>query len=244
MNRNHLSKLSFSLSVSRGWAISLLITLAILMPGCEDKRRHLAGEGVDFNAVEPPIAKDASPEAVAMVVLDALREAQQSRAGGLGNPENRQRYERAMEVLRSLSAGDIIHEQVRTSGSGSIPKSVSRDAALTLATENWVSIVAHYVDGFQFDTLATAHMVPNESAGVYVNAENPRDREEMQAISEAFSGATTMPSDVSLRAAAIERGICLPLTASIEIRLVMVGDAWRVRKVVLGSARATPGRNS
>lgn len=213
-----------------------LVLFVWLSCGCEDKRRHLAGEGVKFVPVAPPLSADAPPEAVAMAVLDALREAQVSRAGGLGAPENRRRYEQAMGTLRSLASADEIYHNVRTSNSGSIPRDISRDAALTLTVESWVSMVAHYVNGYRLDTLATAIMVPNQQVEVYVNAENARDNEVLARLTTG-AAPTTAPADGSVRADALAQGVCPPVGAAIVVRLAHLNGSWRVQKVSLGPPR-------
>lgn len=230
----HLSRRS-PLASASGLVVGLALFVS-LSGGCEDKRRHLAGEGVKFVSVDPPLSADAPPEAVAMAALDALRDAQVSRAGGLGAPENRQRYEQAMETLRSLASADEIYHNVRTSNSGSIPKDITRDAALTLTVESWVSMVAHYVNGYRLDTRATAIMVPNQQVEVYVNAENARDDEVMARLT-AGTTPSTAPAGSAVRAEALAQGVCPPAGAAIVVRLAHLNGSWRVQKISLGPQR-------
>lgn len=215
--------------------------LAILVPACDDKRRHGVGKGVDFAEVEPPVGKDATVEAVALATLDALREAQLSRARGLGQAEAKAAYEKAMQSLRSLAAAKEIHEQTKSAAITGLPRNITEAAAVTHAVENWVSLVAHYVEGFQLGTLTITELAPNVQAVAMVDAISPRDK---AVLDELQTGATTAPADDKLRAAAIEKGVCPPINAGIEIRLKMVDGSWRVLRVGIGPSRVPVTRNA
>lgn len=216
-----------------------LILLAILIPGCEDKRRHATGRSVDFGESASPVGADAGADAVAMAVLDALREAQLSRSRGLGHPESLAAYEDAMGRLRSLAATAEIHEQLKSAAvSLGLPKNLSAEAAVTHAIENWVSIVAHYVEGYQMASLGVSEVVPNEQAVAFINAENPGNAKDLAELREGSSGAAaSAPADDEIRQQAIRRGIVPPGTAGIEIRLKKIDGSWRVLRLGIGPAR-------
>lgn len=197
---------------------------------------------VRFSETEPPVGADAPPEAVALAVLDAMREAQLSRADGLGSPEKKEQYERAMAKLRTLIAAQEVHAQVLESRSPLVPRDVTQEAAVTLAAESWVSLVAHYVEGYKLDTLQTSILVPESFAVSYVNAENPRDAANLRSAVEENGGTTTRPSDAAIHSV-IARGTPPAAEAGIEMRMKYVDGAWRVNAIALGLARPLPLAN-
>ena len=228
-SRAMYSEISFRALASR---FVVAVAVCVITAGCDDKRRHGSGQAAEFAAAEPPLGADASPDAVSMATLDAIRLAQKSRVHGLGSPEAKREYDQAMGTLRSLAARSEIYERVKQSGSQSIPKDISEDGAVTLNIEAWVSTIARYVDGYELSSMVTSIITPDQYANSYVNAESPADRAVMEEIrSEGLS------KEEEVRKAAIAKGVCPPITAGIEVRLKKVNNAWRVLKVGLGPVR-------
>lgn len=134
---------------------SALIVQSVILIGCEDKRRHRTSDSVKVEAVEAPLQAGAEPVEVVRALVGALADAQATRLGGFRTADDRRAYDRAMGALRALAAGDSIYEsfQSRKTSSASIPPDADKDAVLTVLTESWVSIVAHYAEGFRLETL-------------------------------------------------------------------------------------------
>ena len=206
--------------------------LGLAIAGCDDIRRHAAGEGIRLGEAQAPLGPDASPDAVAMATLDAIREAQESRAQGLGSPEAKEKYESAMQTLRSLAASSEIHERVRKSGSNAVPKDITEAGSVTLTIEAWIASVARYVNGYDLNSMVTSIVSPDQYANTYMNAENPRDREVLDAVR-----ADDALSDEEVRSMALSKGVCPPITAGIELRLKKTPAGWRVMKVGAGPPR-------
>lgn len=230
--------------------VSLCAVLAMTAIGCEDKRRHAANEGISVEEVTPPVTADAPPGDVARALLAAMDRAQDARSRGLGQPERRQAYERAMAEIMSLTAKKEVAEQLRTSGAGHVAKDITDDAALTLTVESWVSLVAHYVKGLLPQTL----VLPGASqaiADVRIAAESPQDQAVLASLqptslTSSQPGATSQPAspaqptlDAPARTEAIRHGVNPLARAEIQIRLKNIDGRWRATGITLGPAGMT-----
>ncbi len=225
-------------------AILLLVALA---SACDDKRRHLASDSVEFASVEASVPKDAPPGDVVRALLAALRDAQHARAKGLGAPERRQGYDAAMGRVASLAARRAVLRGLRGAGSPNIPKDISEQAAVTLVSESWVSVVAHYSDGILLESLSGIPKDPDPAAVITarVEAERPEDLARLRQIEAVLASA---PSDEGVSAAEAEglrtrdvRARMLegspasnfPIRVQIVIRLRHEDGAWRATWVGL-----------
>ncbi len=224
------------------------VALALVHSACDDKRRHGANEDVHFTEVKPPVPDGAAPQDAALALLDAIKKAQAVRASGLGVGENRSTYDQAMAEVVSLAAAKEIHKHVLASRSLAVPKDVTENAAVRMVAESWVSICAHYVDGFLPDTLVASPAGPTDFASVQIDAESPADRQvllDLQAADD--SPAATQPASTAgptFRAEAIARGVAPPIRARFEIRLQRVSSGWRVLRVNVGPAAPTQASRS
>lgn len=230
---------------------SLCVVFAILAIGCEDKRRHAANKGISVEEVTPPVAADASPEDVAKALLAAMDRAQDARSRGLGLPERRQAYDRAMAEIMSLTAKKEVANQLRTGGAGHVAKDITDDAAMTLTVESWVSLVAHYVKGLMPQTLRVLPSASESIADVRIAAESPEDQAVLAALESANPtssqpGVTTQSTaaepkalDAAARAEALRRGVNPLSRAEIQIRLKNIDGRWRTTGVTLGPAGMT-----
>lgn len=226
--------------------VPILSFLIAAQPGCEDKRRHGASGGAAFEEVPAPLSTDASPDNVARALLAALGRAQEARSRGLGVPERRQSYEKAMAEILSLTATKEVVEHVRSSGSGSLPKNISDDAALTLCAESWVSLVAHYIKGVQPETFNVSTAGSQTFAEVHVAADPPEDKTILASLQPTNPAATTQAQtspprvlDGQLRAEALRRGINPALRADIQIKLKNVDGRWRATQLSIGPRGVT-----
>lgn len=212
---------------------------------CKDQRRHKPSEVVEYAIVEPSVSSDASPELVAMALLDALQQFQTIRESGLGRQENRQAYDTAMGTINSLAAQEQIYERVRKQGSFSVPKDVTKQAALRLVTESWTSIVAHYADGLLFETLKVVSGSQDSRATVRVEVENPLERERLAEIEALPQVADARGKDGKplshtsqeyldlLRSRTLAEGFNVPIRRRVTIKMVREKGAWRVLQLAL-----------
>ena len=213
--------------------------------GCKDQRRHKPSEVVEYANVEPSVPSDASPELVAMALLDALQQFQAIRESGLGRQENRQDYDTAMGTINSLAAQEQIHERVSKQGSFSVPKDVTKQAALRLVTESWTSIIAHYADGLLFETLKVDPGNQDSRATVRVEVENPHERKRVMEIEALPKIADARGKDGKplshtsqeyldlLRSRTLAEGFNVPIRRRVTISMVREEGAWRAFQLVL-----------
>ena len=216
--------------------------------GCKDQRRHKPSEVVEYATVEPSVPSDASPELVAMALLDALQQFQTIRESGLVGQEKRQDYDTAMGTINSLAAQEQIHQRVRKQGSFSVPKDVTKQAALRLVTESWTSIVAHYSDGLLFETLKAEPVSQDSRATVRVEVENPHDRKRLMEIEALPEIADALGEDGKplshagpayldlLRSRTLAEGFNVPIRRRVTISMVREQGAWRVLQLTLEPA--------
>lgn len=217
---------------------------------CDDQRRHGASSPIQIPEVQPQVTPGEGPAEVTRALLEAIGEAQDAREFGLGSSERKQRYQAAMSRLRRLAAADAIYEQMTRTPSPTIPKDISKEALVTSAIESWVSTVAHYVDGFLFETLSIAptNLEGATSASVYVEAERPEDadslsglqaRAEIAAAKDAAGRPIPVGSPeyyklVRAEGVAMRPPLNVPVRARIKVLLRRVDGAWRVERVDLG----------
>jgi hypothetical protein len=228
--------------------VMLLGSVAVFcQTGCKDERRHATASALKLPEARPPLPADAAPADVARAFLESVRDAQHSRERGFGSAEQKQAYESAMATLRSLAASRAIYDEVRASRSMTVPKDISEDAAVTLALESWVSLVAYYVDGFLFDTISISTPKPDDTslATIRLQAERPEDASRLRkleteaSVNTTSQAAETTPGSASI-AALRAQGIALrppmnvPVRAGITIALVHNADGWRVAALQAG----------
>lgn len=229
--------------------VPALLGLA-LVSGCEDKRRHQTSEDVTFADVQAPVPDDAPPDDVAKALLNTLKELHAIRNAGLGDPDQKERYDKTMGKILSLAAQEQIHNNVKSKGSALTPKDVTQNAAVRLVAESWASIVAHYVDGFLLDTLSVFGGGGGDHATVNIKAENPKERkllDEIEALPE-IAGAkddagkplvkTGVEYQKLLKSKALAKGFNIPIRAELSIHLRKVEGAWRVTRLKIGPASA------
>lgn len=228
--------------------VSALAFLILLPSGCKDERRHGANNGITVEETAAPVAADAQPGDVATALLAALGRAQEARAHGLGKPERRKAYEKAVGEIQSLTAKKEVVENLRSAGSTNIAKDISDNTALTLITESWISLVAHYVKGVMPETLRVLPGGTQTIADVHVLAESPEDLAVLASLptssapshSPATSQAARPPRlDGATRAEAIRRGVNPLLRADIQIHLKNVDGRWLATGVNIGPAGMT-----
>lgn len=228
----------------------LFLGVLVSAAGCRDERRHKASEEVAFGEVPPPVPREAPPEEVVKAFVGALTELQHVRASGLGSAEGRERYDRAVATIRSLSARAMIHDRVRKYRSQLVPRDVSENAALRIVIDSWVSMAAHYVDGWLLDTLTPSGPGAADRVIVRLQAENPRDRRllsEIEALPEVAAAKAKRDQAGSdgeylalARAKALKRGFNVPIRAVFTFQLRKVDGAWRVSWMGIGSPESPP----
>jgi hypothetical protein len=212
----------------------------VLLAGCKDQRRHEAGGSLDLTTTTAPVASTEAPIDVARAALTAIADAQNSRSKGLGRPEARQAYNDALARLKFLCAGKEILEQVRTTRGALVPKSIDENGAVTLMMEQWISTVAHYANGYHWDSLRLKPGPSDNIAIVYLDAANPEEVKKLAEI-DASSGTAAL-TEAQRRDRALKMGFNIPITADIDVRLLKLANQWRVYRVDLGPAAATrPG---
>jgi len=231
--------------------VSAILLWVALASACDDKRRHLASDSVEFASVEAPVPKDAPPGDVVRALLVALRDAQHARAKGFGAPEASERYDAAMGRVASLAARRAVLRGLQGMGSPNIPKDISEQAAVTLVSESWVSIVAHYADGIMLETLTGIPEDPDPTAVITarVEAERPEDRARLGQVEPAIA---SVPSDVGVPAAEAARlqtrdvrakmlqgnpASNFPIRVRIVLKLRHEAGAWRAAWVGLDKVR-------
>jgi hypothetical protein len=234
---------------------------AFACAGCEDKRRHQPSAAPAFATTKPAAAETATPVEVVRAFLEAVRDAQHARAGGLGTSDARREYDRAMGTIAGLAARDIIYRTMKETRSAALPVDLTPDAALTMISESWVSMAAYYVDGFDLDGLSasSAGDQPDALATVVVRAARPEDRTRLEGLekSAALSEArgddgkpltkNSEPYLKKVRAVTLEgnRPFNVPIGVPFTIDLRRVGGAWRVSWMGIGPesgiVRARPG---
>ncbi|MFH1419057.1 MAG: hypothetical protein ABII12_12330 [Planctomycetota bacterium] len=241
------------LARERARRVALLSALGILSfaaLACDDKRRHLPSDEIRTADVAAPLAQTAAPEEVARAFLTAVRDAQHARAHGLGSPEKKRLYDEAMGVLKNLTAVRTVHRDITHTGTTSLPRDISEAAAVTTATESWVSILAHYVDGFDLDSMRIVNGAPVEPSNltIHLQAEPPEDARRLRELrdtllandnaatsdSQASSSAAGFATALREKALALDPPIVLPLAALIQLHLTREDTAWRIRSVSLG----------
>lgn len=249
-------------------AASLLL---LCLSGCEDKRRHQASEEVSFPSVPPPVGKDTGAEETALALLDAMKSLQSIRAVGFGVEGHKEKYDQAMGLIASLMDKHAVYEKVVVERSPSVPRDISQDAATRLIAEAWVSTVAHYLDGIdagskssvsfkQGETITSPHRrlerdgtikkyssrkLETDEAIVYVYAENPEERRQLEEIEggpdvRRAAGPDGKPLEkgspaylAKIRGITIPRGFNVPIGVRIAIRLKQTPDGWRAMSLRL-----------
>lgn len=216
--------------------LGIAIALAtVTLAGCDDKRRHGTGQEISFGDVEAPVGPEATPLDVGRAFLTALRDAQRTRAGGLGDSNAKAAYDDAIGRMQELAARNEIYKKVQTSGSSSIPPDVTEPAAMTLVCESWISMAAHYVEGFDLEQLTDLTQNPSEYATLYLQAANPNERQRVEELRSNVDGAD---NGVEIRKRLLAEGINPQIDVGIDIRLKHIDAGWRVLNMSIGPGRA------
>ncbi len=218
-----------------------------MLAGCEDKRRHRASEDIEFTAAELDLPDNAAPDVVVDALVRTLQEFQTVRQEGMGKPGNREKYDRSMAALAVLAARDAIHAQLLAHRSPLIPKDVSRETAVRVAVESWASATAHYIHGVKAETLQPRGEQTGNDAVVFVDAENPSERERLDKLLAAADFAAVRDKPQSspefiekVRPAALEDGFNVPISSRLTFTLRRAEGRWRVFKVDIGPTPAGP----
>lgn len=232
------------------WVLHRRVTIACLLSAlvlaaCDDKRRHQLSDAVSFPQTDAAVINGASCDDVVKAMLLSMIEAQKVRAVGFGKAEARQQYDKSMATIQSLMASDKIYESVKK-GSQTVSKSITKNAAMTLVAESWVSIIAHYIDGIAWPTMKITTYT-GKRATAMVELVNPEEQA-MQAEIES-SPEVTQAKDASgqplvkeseeywklVRTMAIRKGFNVPARAVLTLTLQNIDDAWRVESLAIGS---------
>jgi len=201
-----------------GAAVPCMMVIALL--GCRDERRLNASEAAAVGTARPAVADDAPPVVVARALIQTLEELKTIRENGLGTPEVRAAYDRAMGSVRSLAAGPELFRRWRDNRarSLSIPRGADEAAVVAVVVRSWASIVGYYADGFLMDTLrevARDKYRDGVMSLVTVDAEPPHAR--LTTLKPRSYGS---------------------IRAGIDVRLLQsAGGPWRVVRVDLGPPR-------
>jgi len=229
-----------------------LLMSALYTTGCDDVRRRKATDPVKIEALSAPVTADAMPGEVVRALLEAAVAFQKIRLEGLGSEANRRSYDQTLGILRGLTAGDVIFERMRRQNSVAIPPDITLESAEASVIETWVSQLAYYIEGIQFDTLQS---IPgDQTATVYVTAENPEDRRRLNEIVSTLDLSTDRDAEgqpirpgsaayyALLREKTLPLGFNVPIETRIDVRLVRSDGVWRVSRLSVGppSTRITP----
>ncbi|MCB9858003.1 MAG: hypothetical protein H6818_20145 [Phycisphaerales bacterium] len=229
-----------------------IVSLAALMlAGCDDKRRHQASEEVAFKIIEPAAGADASPEAIAKEALAAMQELQRVRAEGMGKDDNRAKYEEAMGRLFGVADRDRIYALVKpdpAGGGGSpfAPTDITENAAVRRVAESWTSETAYYINGLDLDSVVAKKASGSDDRMlVSVNVVNANDRSALAEIrsqsgmgpADAPFASLTAEQQQKIRDAALKRGFNVPIEAQIRLVVAKTKSGWRVQKVDVGPGR-------
>jgi len=213
----------------------------ILICGCDDKRRHSASAGLALSKTPCSLPADAPPGAVAESLARAIAAAQAARADGLGSPERKADYDKALGQIWSFADRSDIYENVRRVHGVGIPVDVSEDAACTLIIESWISEVAHYIAGVNYDTRRITPEQYQADCIVHFEAESPSDKAELASIESSLPAPATDKDGTTARLAtirdrAVEEGFNIPVETSIDITLKKKDDGWRAVNIGLSMA--------
>jgi len=229
----------------------IALTAIVLLLGCRDRRRHQASHAASAVQADPSATRNATPAEVVGSLLESLARLQRARAAGLGVDSNQEAYDEAMARVWSLAAGADLRERLLQSRSATIPRNLSEEAALTIISESWASMLAHYIEGVRLETLKFVPNQPQGAAAAYVEAHPPGDERVLAeltaananrgAASEADKPALTTGwlEQPRLRERAIDRGVCPPTAVGITIRLQKFNDGWKVTQVKIGPSKAS-----
>ena len=191
---------------------------------------------------------DAPPGQVAEALLRAIATAQQTRADGLGSPERKAAYDAALGQIWAGSDRPEIHDIVKRAHNIGVPADVTEDAACTLIIESWISHLAHYLGGINYESKRVVPELPQSDCVVHFDAASPTEKAKLAAIETSL--AQSPPKDPSgndaapggpiyladLRARTLPEGFNVPIDTSIDMTLKKTPDGWRVLNVGLSGA--------
>ncbi len=228
----------------------MLLAVSLITPGCRDDRRHNAAEEIEIAHIAPPVADDATPDGVVMALLDGMKTLQGIRAAGMGKPGNRKEYNQTLGSIISLIARDTIYQKtldIARRGASTVPKDITPSTAHRLVAESWVSMAAHYVDGFSAEPPTTAIASTGKAAEVRVRVENPRERAILEKVilpaigtaDKLKDGPPSLSDPETLKRArekALAHGFNIPIGAELTFHLIPVDGAWRVKAMTIRSS--------
>lgn len=225
--------------------ITVLMTLILglgIASGCEDKRRHQSSAGIPY-AATTQLGVEATPADLIRAFVVALAETQQVRVRGLGSKVNREAYDRAMGDLAELAAKREIHDAMLKSESRTLPANLSEQAALTIASESWVSMAAYYADGFLFETLQIppAPANPGSLIDVWMEAVRPEDQArltkiEKELLASGHSKSLGTPeylNQLRYQSLAESPAFNVPIRAKFHFSLCYTNQGWRVKSLAI-----------
>jgi hypothetical protein len=211
-----------------GGVTASLACALFLWSGCEDQRRHGAAKGAQFVEVPVSLPTGASPEQVTRAFLGAMQQAQAVRFKGLGSAEQREAYDRAFGTLWGLTARPEVHANMQASRSLTLPRNLDERTAVTVALEAWLSTIAHYVDGVQWETMEAQPSSNAPFTTVCVRGLHGTQGDMAQPTPAADSQSASASRPVGTKVD----------EARITLTLVHKPEGWRVSRVVVGPPRA------
>lgn len=211
---------------------------ALITCGCDDKRRHSASAGLALSKTPSPLPADAPPAAVAETLVRAIAAAQQARADGLGSPERKASYDKALGQIWALADRPDIHDNVKRARSAGIPVDVTEDAACTLIIEAWISELAHYLDGVNYEARRLTPEQYQSDCVVHFEAASPQDRSALAAIESSLAPSADKDQArlTAIRDRALTDGFNIPIETSLDITLKKKSEGWRALNVGLSTA--------
>lgn len=159
--------------------LPLACTTCLALLGCKDSRRRQPTDALAVTTSAPALPADASPQDVVTFFLNSAREVQHIRAAGFAKSETQDAYVQGMAALRTAINSPALFQRVINSRTVRLPAGLTEDAAATTATESWLSILAHYIDGIQMESIRQSLSGDPHAkvATVAVQAENPDEVE-------------------------------------------------------------------
>ncbi len=163
-------------------SVILLVFLCVasLTLGCKDSRRHQATDALAMTATALALPSDAPAQDVVTRFLENARDVQHIRESGFAERERQEAYERGMAALHAAVNGPaLFNRMMKSQTSRALPAGMTQQAAVTTATESWLSILAHYIDGVRPESIRTTTVASPESKIVVIDVQamNPDEAE-------------------------------------------------------------------
>jgi hypothetical protein len=232
------------------WVVSAVV-VAVAVPtmwGCRDSRRL---PPAPWKAEPGPVTVDgrvldqeSPPGLVVDTFFDLIARSISIRRAGIVDARNASAFDEVQRQIWRIAAAEAIHARaVSRDLYRMLPKGLSAERAVEMIAGGWPAIVGHYIDGVDRATMSEQSL-GDDGVLVTVIAENPDDRRILDEVRSALAGQRdirgrplepgTETYDEHLRRAALDRGVCPPITAKIEVTLVREAGCWRVADVHLG----------